>query len=45
MPTLIITTLALSLIILGVYALPIPKTSFRMIYSEVPETVVAALNA
>ena len=45
MPTLTITTLALALILLGVYAFPIPKASFRVIYSEVPETVVTALRS
>jgi pimeloyl-ACP methyl ester carboxylesterase len=45
MQTLIISTLALSLILLGVYAFPIPKASFRAIYSKVPQAVVAALGS
>jgi pimeloyl-ACP methyl ester carboxylesterase len=45
MPTLIITTLAIALILLGVYAFPIPKASFRVIYSEVPEAVVTAVSS
>lgn len=45
MQTLTITVLTLTLILLGVYAFPIPKASFRVIYSRVPETVVATLNS
>jgi pimeloyl-ACP methyl ester carboxylesterase len=45
MQTFIISSLALSLILLGVYAFPIPKASFRVIYSQVPEAVVAALGS
>lgn len=45
MQTLIIAALALGLALLGVYAFPIPKASFRVIYSHVPETVVAALSS
>jgi pimeloyl-ACP methyl ester carboxylesterase len=44
MPTLIIAVLSLSLVLLGIYAFPIPKASFRVIYSGVPEAVAAALS-
>jgi pimeloyl-ACP methyl ester carboxylesterase len=43
--TLIIVVLALALILLGVYALPIPQASFRVIYAQVPQAVVAALSS
>lgn len=45
MQTLIITASTLALVLLGVYAFPIPKASFRVIYSGVPEAVVAALSS
>jgi pimeloyl-ACP methyl ester carboxylesterase len=45
MQTFTISALALALVLLGVYAFPIPKASFRVIYSGVPEAVVAALSA
>lgn len=45
MQTLIITVLALGLVLLGIYAIPIPKASFRAIYSKVPGTAVAALSS
>jgi len=41
----IIIASALALVLLGVYAFPIPKASFRVVYSGVPEDVVAALNS
>jgi maspardin len=41
----IIIASALALVLLGVYAFPIPKASFRVIYSGVPEDVVAALGS
>lgn len=41
----IIIASALALVLLGVYAFPIPKASFRVIYSGVPEDVVAALSS
>jgi pimeloyl-ACP methyl ester carboxylesterase len=44
MQTLIIIGSSLALILLGVYAFPIPKASFRVIYSKVPEVVVATLS-
>lgn len=40
-----ITALAVALVLLGVYAFPIPKASFRVTYSRVPEAVVAALSS
>jgi maspardin len=45
MPTSIITALALGLALLGVYTIPIPKASFRVIYSQVPQTLVAGLSS
>ncbi len=36
---------ALSLILLGIYAFPIPRPSFRALYSQVPETVSTRLSA
>jgi pimeloyl-ACP methyl ester carboxylesterase len=45
MQTLTIAALTLALVLLGVYAFPIPKASFRVIYSRVPEAVVTALNS
>lgn len=45
MQTFTISALALALVLLGVYAFPIPKASFRVIYSGVPEAVVTALSA
>lgn len=44
MQTLTITASTLALVLLGVYAFPIPKASFRVVYSGVPEAVVAALS-
>jgi pimeloyl-ACP methyl ester carboxylesterase len=41
----IIIASALALVLLGIYAIPIPKASFRVIYSGVPEDVVAALSS
>jgi len=43
MQPLMVTASALALVLLGVYAFPAPKASFRAIYSKVPEPVVAAL--
>lgn len=40
-----ITASALALVLLGVYAFPIPKGSFRVIYSKVSEDVVAMLSS
>jgi len=45
MQTLVITALALGLALLGVYSFPIPKATFRLIYSQVPENVVAGLSS
>jgi maspardin len=45
MQTLVVTALALGMVLLGVYAVPLPKASFRVIYSQVPQTVVARLSS
>jgi pimeloyl-ACP methyl ester carboxylesterase len=45
MQALITTASALALVLLGVYAFPIPKASFRVIYSRVPEAVATALSS
>lgn len=45
MQTLVITAMALGLALLGIYTFPIPKASFRVIYSKVPATVVALLSS
>ena len=45
MQLLVIIVLGLVLVLFGVYAFPIPKASFRVIYSGVPETVVTSLVA
>ena len=41
----IIIASALALVLLGVYAFPIPKASYRVIYSRVPAEVAAALSS
>jgi pimeloyl-ACP methyl ester carboxylesterase len=45
MQTLIIIALTLALVLLGVYAIPIPRASFRVMYSRVPEDAVATLSS
>jgi len=45
MNDLILIAAPLALVLLGVYAFPVPKASFRVIYSRVPEEVVAALGS
>jgi len=45
MQTLIITALALGLALLGAYTFPVPKASFGVAYSKVPEPIVASLRS
>jgi pimeloyl-ACP methyl ester carboxylesterase len=45
MQTTAIIALALGLALLGIYAFPLPKASFRVVYSKVPAAVVATLSS
>jgi pimeloyl-ACP methyl ester carboxylesterase len=45
MQTTAIIALALGLVLLGIYAFPLPTASSRVIYSKVPGAVVAALSS
>jgi pimeloyl-ACP methyl ester carboxylesterase len=45
MQLLVVIVSGIALVLFGIYAFPIPKASFRVIYSKVPEPIARALNS